>query len=281
MRWTNSSSHERVRLRAFPARGELGDLLLELSTLWATARFGIVHDENKLSADAKSAKSNLGGRERARKARATMTTRLPRRTTMAVAALVLLVIASGGPARGDLTITIDQVGSDVTITGAGTLDLAGSQLHIPNYLLPPSILPSNAHLVVGAVNPAYADLYQGLLGPSSFGSGVFLPLPDEGAGSPIGVNGSGGWFVVPACYVSGATQFATNIYSSQILASLGLTPGVYIFPIPHDITTVQIGPAVPGVPEPSTAIVAAIGAVAFIAYGWSRHRREQRRQAAA
>ena len=35
------------------------------------------------------------------------------------------------------------------------------------------------------------------------------------------------------------------------------------------------------VPEPSTAVVAVIGAVAFIAYGWSRHRREQRRQAAA
>jgi hypothetical protein len=39
---------------------------------------------------------------------------------------------------------------------------------------------------------------------------------------------------------------------------------------------------VPGaVPEPSTAIVAGFGAVAFIAYGWSRHRRDQRRQAAA
>jgi hypothetical protein len=35
------------------------------------------------------------------------------------------------------------------------------------------------------------------------------------------------------------------------------------------------------VPEPSTAIVAVFGAVAFVAYGWSRHRREQRRQAAA
>ena len=48
----------------FLARGELGDLLLELSTLWATARIGIVHDENKLPADAKSAKSNHKGRER-------------------------------------------------------------------------------------------------------------------------------------------------------------------------------------------------------------------------
>jgi hypothetical protein len=35
------------------------------------------------------------------------------------------------------------------------------------------------------------------------------------------------------------------------------------------------------VPEPSTALVAAFGVVAFIAYGWSRHRRKPRRQAAA
>jgi hypothetical protein len=35
------------------------------------------------------------------------------------------------------------------------------------------------------------------------------------------------------------------------------------------------------VPEPSTAIVAMLGAVAFIAYGWSSHRRAQRQQAAA
>jgi hypothetical protein len=34
------------------------------------------------------------------------------------------------------------------------------------------------------------------------------------------------------------------------------------------------------VPEPPTAIVAVFGAVAFLAYGWSRHHRAQRRQAA-
>jgi hypothetical protein len=34
------------------------------------------------------------------------------------------------------------------------------------------------------------------------------------------------------------------------------------------------------VPEPSTAIVAAFGAVAFLAYGWFRHRRAERWQAA-
>ena len=34
-------------------------------------------------------------------------------------------------------------------------------------------------------------------------------------------------------------------------------------------------PALTAAPEPSTAIVAAIGAGAFLAYGWSRHRRSQ------
>jgi hypothetical protein len=43
----------------------------------------------------------------------------------------------------------------------------------------------------------------------------------------------------------------------------------------------SISVAMTAVPEPSTALVASLGAVAFIAYGWSRHRREQRRQAAA
>jgi hypothetical protein len=39
---------------------------------------------------------------------------------------------------------------------------------------------------------------------------------------------------------------------------------------------------VSSVPEPSSAVLASIGAVvAFLALGWCRHRREQRRQAAA
>jgi hypothetical protein len=41
------------------------------------------------------------------------------------------------------------------------------------------------------------------------------------------------------------------------------------------------GATISSVPEPSSAVLAAIGAVAILAYGWSRHRREQRRQAAA
>jgi hypothetical protein len=46
-----------------------------------------------------------------------------------------------------------------------------------------------------------------------------------------------------------------------------------LFPVNSPIATV---------PEPSSAVLASIGAVAaFLAYGWSRHRRAQRRQATA
>jgi hypothetical protein len=61
--------------------------------------------------------------------------------------------------------------------------------------------------------------------------------------------------------------------------TLGLTPGTYTYTWgtgPDQSLTVQIGSA--AVPEPSTAILAAIGAVAFGTCGWFHHRRHQRRQ---
>jgi hypothetical protein len=48
-----------------------------------------------------------------------------------------------------------------------------------------------------------------------------------------------------------------------------------------ELSSGSLTPEVTAVPEPSSAGVGAIGAVAFIAYRWSRHRREQRRQATA
>ena len=66
MRWTISFSQSKFGFERFPGRGEFDDLLLKLSTLWATTRFGIVHDETKLLASTKPAKSNPSCRERLR-----------------------------------------------------------------------------------------------------------------------------------------------------------------------------------------------------------------------
>jgi hypothetical protein len=89
----------------------------------------------------------------------------------------------------------------------------------------------------------------------------------------------------PAPYVSGNSLNATDTYANTTISGLGLTPGTYTWTwgtgAHADSLTVQVGPGAPtGAPEPSTALVAVIGAAAFVTYGWSRHRREQRRQAA-
>jgi hypothetical protein len=48
----------------------------------------------------------------------------------------------------------------------------------------------------------------------------------------------------------------------------------------YGISPILTVPGAPGVPEPSTLLVSALGAVAFIAYGWSRNRTRPRQGAA-
>ena len=64
-----------------------------------------------------------------------------------------------------------------------------------------------------------------------------------------------------------------SIYTSNIGTSEGFfsVPGSVVGEFQLTLATET------AIPEPSTAIAAMFGAVAFIAYGWSRHRREHRR----
>jgi hypothetical protein len=122
------------------------------------------------------------------------------------------------------------------------------------------------------------------MGPTTFGSG-FTTFATAGTGDAFGVLGLEQQIFTPVGYTSGSALTTTETYTNQTLTSLGITPGTYTWTwgsgADADSFTLQIGPAAAAVPEPSTAIVAVFGAVAFIAYGWTRHRRGHRRQAAA
>jgi hypothetical protein len=61
----------------------------------------------------------------------------------------------------------------------------------------------------------------------------------------------------------------------------GVVNETFIWNTPLPTPDSPIATVIATVPEPSSALLASIGAVAaFLAYGWSRHRRAQRRQAA-
>jgi hypothetical protein len=206
---------------------------------------------------------------------------------LAIAPITFALLLAGGNARADIKISIQQVGADVVASAAGKIDLTGLTFQgISNNS--PEIVPTTGFVVMGTTpGPLPNDIYSGITGPSSFGVAVpNNPNPSFGSGDVTLLSGTAHLIGLPVGYASGDSVTSTDTWSNQTIAGLDLTPGTYTYTwgtggLSHTLT-VQIGPSgVPAVPEPSTAVVAVFGAVTFLAYGWSRHRREHRRRAAA
>jgi hypothetical protein len=117
------------------------------------------------------------------------------------------------------------------------------------------------------------DFYTLLNGPSSFGPGG-LVFASGGTGDRFGVDVFGGpiSLIVPLGYVSGNSLSATNVFSSATFASLGVTPGTYVWTWgsrnASDSLTLQIGPA--AVPEPVSLSLLAVGAAGLAVLRWRR-----------
>jgi hypothetical protein len=191
---------------------------------------------------------------------------------------IAMAVLFGGDARADLNITIQQVGNDVVTTATGSLDITGVPIYGNGYGTP-FLIPVIAAVGVGSTSSLHYEEFQGVSGPTSFGSGGIFS-PSSGSGDVIALNGAYHLIAVPWLYVSGTSLSGTDTYDNQTLSSLGLTPGTHTYTFADNNITVQISSAA-AVPEPSTAVVAVFGAVAFLSYGWSRRRRAQRRLAAA
>jgi hypothetical protein len=192
------------------------------------------------------------------------------RTAFALAVVLALCAV---PARADITIDIEQQGSDVVATGSGSIDLTGLTFLDTEFSIT-SLSPSFGLIVEGPAAGAHNDLYKGAMGPASFGDPGGFHFPTSGSGDLFGVGGSGGFIGVPQGYVSGMQLSATDTYANQTFSSLGLNPGTYTYTWgtggrDHTLT-VQVGT----VPEPSTALVAAAGILVGLAM-WARRCRRQ------
>ena len=192
-----------------------------------------------------------------------------RRIASAFALALALCAAS---AQADVTITIDEVGPDVVASESGTINLTGLTFFGSGTLITPVVEPSSAVVTMGLPNTG-SDLYQGLTGPSSFGPGGPISA-SSGSGTPFGVQGDGGFLVVPSGYVSGHGLSSTATFDNTTISGLGLTPGTYTFDLPQDTITVQISPTT-AVPEPSTTLAVAVGMLAGLGV-WARRRRATR-----
>jgi hypothetical protein len=176
------------------------------------------------------------------------------------------------PADAAVTINIDQVGGRVIATATGTLDLTGLTAEAPfnNDLF---IRPSVGYIGLGIALTVTG--YSGMTGPSQFGLGGITPS-FQSAGTPFAINGSsfGSPYVfVPVSYISGTPIGAQAIFLGSF-ASLGLTPGQYVYSSAHDTVTININ----SVPEPAAWAMMLLG---FGGIGFAMRRRRRPEAATA
>jgi hypothetical protein len=187
----------------------------------------------------------------------------------AAACAAACALAVPAPVEAAFTFTVQQNGPDVEVDGNGALQLGG---------LSPVGSNSNTVATVEAQFGSLAnlnggfDIYEGFAGPISFGTGGGALATILG-GDVIGIYAIGNDLFVPAGYVSG-TQLATSFtFENQTLATLGLTPGTYVYSWGGqtfgDTLTIEIL-APTGVPEPATALLLGAG---LLGLGAVRRRR--------
>jgi hypothetical protein len=174
------------------------------------------------------------------------------------------------PAHAALILTMEEVGADVVVSASGTANLAAFAVPL-NIFEPGAMNPSFGFIVSGDSADKTLDAYGPITGPASFGAGAFLPA-SSGSGPGFGVAAQGSLLVVPDGYASGALLSGTSVYAGTTFASLGVTPGTYVWNWGSgptaDSLTLQIGPA--AAPEPVSLSLLAVGVAGFAVRRWRR-----------
>jgi VPDSG-CTERM motif len=148
------------------------------------------------------------------------------------------------------TMTLQQVGSNVVANGSGAFNLSGltGAGNVPTQSGVRASIGFIGIHPVGGLLPSYI----GFTGPTSFGSSGDLFLADVSNGNSVAISGLKGILVVPVGYVSGNPLSNTMTFNNATLASLGVTPGTYVWTwgtgLPNQNFTLVIGAL--GVPVP-------------------------------
>jgi hypothetical protein len=178
--------------------------------------------------------------------------------------IVLGWLLSVRPAEAGYTVTLRQVGPDVVATGSGAINLTGLTFDTSAFVNS-EMRPSPATILTGPTTSSSVDLYTEPGGPTSFGSSGFFTLASSGSGDMVGIATGEELhpvsLIVPTGYVSGTFLSDSATYSGKTFATLGVTPGTYVWTWgtgANQNFTLEIPPT-PGPPVVSTSPATLIG----------------------
>jgi hypothetical protein len=185
------------------------------------------------------------------------------RTTAIGAAALALAAGFAVPAKAAFIATMDQVGANVVIMGMGSFDTAGLTPASPE---PPiataAIAPSSGLFLLGGggTNNPFTGITP--LNQAFGGGGVTDASSNSGAVLGIANTTTIEGLYLPNGYVSGANVSNVTTFLGATFASLGVTPGTYVWTwgtgANADSFTLDIV-ATTAAPEPASLPLLALG----------------------
>jgi PEP-CTERM motif-containing protein len=198
------------------------------------------------------------------------------RLMQAAVAAALGLAMLGSPADAAVVIDIFQSGGDVEVAGSGAIDLTDLTFNGTGSLIAPGVLgPSAGVAIVGTGGAAFV-IYTGFSGPASFGTGGLVGA-SSGSGDVFGLEAFPQQLIVPDGY-SGSSLSGSSTFDNVTIASLGLTPGRYVYTWGSGADADSLTVNVAAVPEPSTWAMMLLG---FAGLGFAGYRKSRRPAASA
>jgi hypothetical protein len=195
-----------------------------------------------------------------------------------IAFMVLLDATTTAANASPYVVTLEQVGSNVVATGSGEIDVTGLTFATVSSAEAATIAPSIGFIDTGP-SAAIVEGYTGFTGPASFGSGG-QTLASSSSGDNVEIFVAEALLYVPLGYVSGNALSDTATYDLATFASLGLTPGIYIWTWgtgADQSFTLDVA----ATPLPAALPLFATGLGAMGLFGWRRKRKNTGATAAA
>ena len=148
-----------------------------------------------------------------------------------------------------ITITAQEVGSDVIFSASGSVDLNGVSF-IGNGTLSngPTVRPNRELVLFGATNASVTLYGLGSNWPL-WGTGSNLIAATSSTGDTFGF--ANGVIFLPTGYQSLSALSATMIFANQSFQSLGITPGTYSFAAGNSNNSAILNVLVAEVPIPA------------------------------
>jgi hypothetical protein len=149
-------------------------------------------------------------------------------------AAIVLAMATAPSAKAAVILRFGEVGSNVVATYSGTLNLAALTFVSGGNAGGSAAMRASDAIFVSVVTSGIgvADNYTGFTGPNSWGPGG-AKFVSSSSGDRLIFEGPiatvPNTIAVTAGYVSGTSLAGTSTFNNQTIATLGITPGTYVY----------------------------------------------------